>query len=148
MGYNTLQHRSLVAGTAYVSRVRDVEQFAPVEKQLTRLKLDRSSLPFRTEEGVERGSTSAIHLSSWLDKNGDNDNNDDNKARETGFKDIGRNASLPIDFVDRMNLLFATLFPTLLPYSPSFFFPSLFLAGALSWRFLASRRGRERINVE
>lgn len=145
MGYNTLQHRSLVAGTAYVSRVRDVEQFAPVEKQLTRLKLDRSSLPFRTEEGVERGSTSAIHLSSWLDKNGDNDNNDDNKARETGFKDIGRNA---IDFVDRMNLLFATLFPTLLPYSPSFFFPSLFLAGALSWRFLASRRGRERINVE
>lgn len=145
MGYNTLQHRSLVAGTAYVSRVRDVEQFAPVEKQLTRLKLDRSSLPFRTEEGVERGSTSAIHLSLWLDKNGDNDNNDDNKARETSFKDIGRNA---IDFVDRMNLLFATLFPTLLPYSPSFFFPSLFLAGALSWRFLASRKGRERINVE
>lgn len=123
MGYNTLQHRSLVAGTAYVSRVRDVEQFAPVEKQLTRLKLDRSSLPFRTEEGVERGSTSAIHLSSWLDKNGDNDNNDDNKARETGFKDIGRNA---IDFVDRMNLLFATLFPTLLSYSPSFFFPPFF----------------------
>lgn len=135
MGYNTLQHRSLVAGTAYVSRVRDVEQFAPVEKQLTRLKLDRSSLPFRTEEGVERGSTSAIHLSSWLDKNGDNDNNDDNKARETSFKDIGRNA---IDFVDRMNLLFATLFPTLLPFV--FFFP--FFSLALS-RGAFSRPGGE-----
>lgn len=84
---------------------------------------------------MERGSTSAIHLSSWLDKNGDNDNNDDNKARETSFKDIGRNA---IDFVDRMNLLFATLFPTLLPFV--FFFP--FFSLALS-RGAFSRPGGE-----